>query len=217
MRSRRKSTISAADVQSVAVGLIQDHLQFADYSRKCTWSVILSVLLFAASRRRSIADACGRLSRAPSDETIHKAVATALPESEELQRRVNAALADRLPKRLFKRKQRIAIDLTEIPYHGKPFLDAEEIRRGKPKSGTTHFHAYASAYVVQHGQRFTLAVTPVGATETMDAVVKRLLQQVRAIGVKVRFLLLDHFLLLDKGGFSAPRWSATCKRPAARF
>ena len=141
MRSRMKSTISAADVQSVAVGLIQDHLQVTDDSRKCISSVRLSVLLFAASRRRSIADACGRLSRAPSDETIRKAVVATLPEIDELQRRVKAALADRLPKRLLKSKQRIARDLTEIPYHGKPLGDPEAIRRGKPKSGTTHFHA----------------------------------------------------------------------------
>ncbi len=197
MRSQRKSTISAADVQRVATGLIQEHLQFEDYSRKCTWWVILSVLLFAAARRRSIFDACGRLSRAPSDETIRKAVVTALPEADELQRRVNAALADRLPRRLLNRKQRIAIDLTEIPYHGEPLADPEEVRRGKPKSGTTHFHVYAAAYVVQHGQRFTLALTRVLKDEKMDTVVRRLVRQVREIGVKIRFLLLD------KGFFSA--------------
>jgi putative transposase len=96
-----------------------------------------------------------------------------------------------------KAKQPIAIDLTEIPYHGEPFRDPEEVRRGQPKSGTTHFHAYASAYVVRHGQRFTLALTPVGASEKMDEVVRRLLRQVRSIGVKVKFLLLD------KGFFNA--------------
>ena len=94
MRSPRKFTISAADVQAVTTGLIQEHLQFEDYSRKCPWWVMLSVLLFAAARRRSIFDACGRLSRAPSDETIRKAVVATLPEIDELQRRVNAALAD---------------------------------------------------------------------------------------------------------------------------
>lgn len=197
MRSDRKSTISAADVQGQASGLIQEHLQFIDYSRKCTGHVILSVLLFAAARRRSVHDACQRLRRAPSDETIRQALLATLPEIDELQRRVNAALSDRLPRRLLKTKQPVAVDLTEIPYHGEPFRDPEEVRRGQPKSGTTHFHAYASAYVIRRGQRFTLAVTLVGASDTMDEVVRRLLRQVRSTGVKVKFLLLD------KGFFNA--------------
>ena len=191
MRSQTKSTISAADVQAEASRWIQQHLKFADFSRKCPWSVIMAVLLFAASRRRSIHDACGRLSGTPSDETLRQALHQTLPDVSELERRINAALADRLPKSFRKRPQRIAIDLSEIPYHGQPQQNPNEVRRGKPKSGTTHFHVYASAYVVQHGQRFTLALTRVLKDEKMDAVVRRLLRQVRRIGVKVRFLLLD--------------------------
>jgi len=191
MRSQTKFTISADDVQREASGWIQRHLKFADFSNKCSWSVIMSVLLFAASRRRSIFDACGRLSGTPSDETVRQALLATLPGAGELERRINAALADRLPKSFGKRPQRIAIDLSEIPYHGRPQHDPNEVRRGKPKSGTTHFHTYASAYVVQHGQRFTLALTRVLKDEKMDAVVGRLLRQVRRIGVKVRFLLLD--------------------------
>jgi len=61
MPSERKSTISAADVKSVAASWVQQHLEFEDYSRRCTASVILSVLFFAASRMRSIYDACQRL------------------------------------------------------------------------------------------------------------------------------------------------------------
>ena len=210
MCSRMKSTISAADVHAEANGWIQQHLKFSDFSRKCPWWVILSVLLFAAGRRRSIHDACGRLSRVPSDETLRKALLATLPNVSELERHINAALADRLPKSFRKRPWRIAMDLSEIPYHGQPQNDPNEVRRGKPQSGTTHFHIYGSAYVVQHGQRFTMTVTSVLKGDTMDVVVKRLLQQVRRIGVKVRFVLLDK-------GFSMSRWFATCKRIAARF
>ena len=191
MRSRKKLTVGAADVQAEARSWIQQHLKFSNFSDKCPWWVILSVLLFAAARRKSIHDACGRLARVPSDETLRQALLSTLPERRELERRINAALADRLPTSFFKRLWRIAIDLTEIPYHGQPQRDPREVRRGKPKSGTTHFHAYASAYVMHRGQRFTLAMTYVLKGETMDAVVKRLLQRVRRIGVKIRFLLLD--------------------------
>lgn len=145
MRSRKKSTITAADVQAVACGWIQQHLKFQDYSVKCPWSVILSILLFAASRRCSVLEACQRLRRAPSDETLRQALLRTLPNLGELERRINAALADRLPKSFFRRSQRIACDLTEIPYHGRPFRDEREVRRGQAKSGTTHFHVSATA------------------------------------------------------------------------
>lgn len=191
MRPRKQCTVTAAGVQAVATGWIQDHLEFADYSRKCTWSVMLTVLLFAASRTRSVSEACQRLRAAPSDETVRQALLATLPSAAELERRINGALGDRLPKSFFRRTQRIAIDLTEIPYHGEACWEANEIRRGKPKHGTSHFHVYASAYVVRHGQRFTLAATRVLGGETMEVIVARLLRQVRSIGVKVRFLLMD--------------------------
>ncbi|MCL2119954.1 MAG: hypothetical protein FWH27_16170, partial [Planctomycetaceae bacterium] len=41
-------------------------------------------------------------------------------------------------------KQRLAIDLVLIPYHGKPYRHESEIYRSQPKSGTSHFHAYAT-------------------------------------------------------------------------
>ena len=191
MRSRNKVTVSATDVKAVATSWIQEHLQFSDYSRTCTANVLLSILFFAASRIRSIFDACQRLQRAPSDETVRQALLATLPSHTELETRINAALGDRLPKAFFRRGQRIAIDITMIPYHGQPYCDAREIRRSQPKCGTSHFHAYATAYVVQHGQRYTLAMTYVLGDDKLEQVVKRLMQQVAKRGVRVRFLLLD--------------------------
>lgn len=193
MRSMKKSTVSAADVKALAGDWIQEHLRLTDYKRKCTSGMILSVLLFAASRMRSIHDACGRLQGAPSDEMLRQALLASLPSQAELESRLNAALGDRLPKRFFKSRRglRIAIDFTLIPYHGQPSCSQREIRRGQPKQGTTHFHAYATAYVAHHGQRYTLAMTYVFGDENIKDVVRRLLGQVRILGVKVRFLLID--------------------------
>ena len=44
------------------------------------------------------------------------------------------------------------------PYHGQPLRDPAEVYRGQAKSGTSHFHAYATAYVVRHGRRSTVAL-----------------------------------------------------------
>ena len=84
----------------------------------------------------------------------------------QLQRRLNRALQGDLPKALRRRRQPLAIDLTLIPYHGEPLRDADEVYRGQAKSGTSHFHAYATAYVIRKGQRFTVALAYVRKGET---------------------------------------------------
>jgi hypothetical protein len=54
------------------------------------------------------------------------------------------------------------------PYHGRP--DKDELLHSAPKSGTTKFHAYATAYVVHSGFRDTLALTPMSpASELLQA------------------------------------------------
>ena len=136
------------------------------------------------------------LADAPSDQTIRNGLAASLPDIPELERRLNRALATKLPKALLRKARIIAIDLTLIPYHGEPARDVREIYRGKPKSGTTHFHAYATAAVVHKGHRYTLALSRVEHGEAMKNVVQRLLGIVRRRGLKIKFVLLD------KGFFS---------------
>jgi hypothetical protein len=184
-------TLTCRDVQKHAARLLQTQLKLRDFSRKCTAAVLLHVLFAAAARLTSIFNACQQLKQAPSLQTLLNALLATLPAYAELQRRVNRALAGDLPKPLRRRSQRLAIDLTLIPYHGGPYAEAKEIYRSLAKSGTSHFHAYASAYVVCHGQRYTVALSPVEKGETMAAIVKRLLRQAAKASVRTRLLLLD--------------------------
>ncbi len=117
-----------------------------------------------------------------------KAPEASLPKIAELERRLNRSLSTKLPKDLFRKSRRIAIDLTLIPYHGQPYQDEKEIYRSTPESGTTHFHAYATPAVVHN---YTLALLHVEYGEKMKGVVQKLLKIIRGHGVKVRYLLLD--------------------------
>src|SRR5512147_1372990 len=164
-------------VHRLAAEHLQSHLQFRDYKRKTSAQTLWALLLAAAARITSLSDACLRLRDAPSDETARKALLATLPDYATLQRQLNAALAGYLPKALRKHRQRLAIDLTLIPYHGRPFRDLDEIYRSQAKDGTSHFHAYATAYVVRKGQRFTVALTGVTKGESLKEVVQRLLHQ----------------------------------------
>lgn len=184
-------TLTAKDVQAHAANLVQQHLKLADYSKRCTANVLLSIVFAAAARLTSLFAACGRLANGPSSETVRKALLATLPDYAALQRAVNRALAGDLPKALRRHKQRLAIDLHLVPYYGEPFKDPKEIYRAQAKKGTNDFHAYASAYVVQHGQRYTVALTPVERGEDMKDVVQRLLKQARQAGIRPRLLLLD--------------------------
>jgi hypothetical protein len=170
---------------------LQAHLKFKDYKRKTSANILWSLLLAAAARITSLSDTCQRLHDAPSDETARKALLATLPDYAVLQRQLNAALAGHLPKVLRKHLQRLAIDLTLIPYHGQPFRDLNEIYRSQAKSGTSHFHAYATAYVVRKGQRYTIALTGVRKGESLKDVVQRLLRQAARVGIRTRLLLLD--------------------------
>jgi hypothetical protein len=184
-------TLNRTQVHRSATKHLQNYVPMRDYKRKVTAQTLWAVLLVAATGVTSIHACCGRLEDLASEETIRKALIASLPEFAELQRQLNRALAGRLPRALRRRSQRLAIDLTLIPYHGEPFRDEGEVYRSLAKQGTSHFHAYATAYVALKGQRFTVALTAVTKGESMKDVLQRLLKQARSVGVKARLVLLD--------------------------
>ena len=109
--------------------------------------------------------------------------------------KVNAAFVDHLPRPLRrprKRPLRLGVDLTLLPYYGQHSLESREIYRSQAKRGTNSFFAYATAYLVLQGQRFTLAVTPVMRSECLKEVLQELLLLVSKAGL----------LLLDRGFYS---------------
>lgn len=111
----------------------------------------------------------------------------------EIENRLNQALPHYVPRSIICRSAsfKFAIDLNEYPYHGSPYKDANEIRRGKAKSGTTHFHVYATIYLIKRGKRYTLAIKYVRKGDRLVDVVQALLEQVLALGFKIRRLFLD--------------------------
>jgi Transposase DDE domain len=191
MRSRADYIVTKDEVHGYASHWLAAALKLECQGTKCTASTLVQILLLAAARAASIFAVCRDLVDAPSDQTIRNALAASLPEIPELQRRLNRALCSKLPKALTRKARIIAIDLTLIPYHGQPAYDAREIYRSKAKSGTTHFHAYATLAVLHKGHRYTLALARVEGGEAMKDVVQRLLRIVRRRGLKIKFLLLD--------------------------
>jgi putative transposase len=189
-----KSTdpLTPARVYRFAIAFCRPRLAFRSVG-KVSSEVLLSVLFAAAARVSSVSETCRRLRDAPCEQTYARALYANLLDLGRLKRRINAAFADHLPRPLRRRKRplRLAIDLTLIPYYGKHPLDSTEIYRSKAKAGTRSFFAYASAYLMLHGQRFTLAVTPVTRRERLKDVLRELLAAVSRAGLRPGLLLLD--------------------------
>lgn len=191
MRSTKKFTQTHGQVHEYAASYVQEFVGIEDHGPKCTSAVLISLLFFAAAWRTSLSDACQRLRKAPSDEAARKALLAMLPQLRTLEDRFNRAFAAQVPKGVRKRARPLIVDLTETPYYGKPYRDKGEVRPGKAKQGTCRFHCFATVYLLSHGERFTLGLTYVMRNDSLPDVLERLLRQVREIGVRVRYLLLD--------------------------
>jgi putative transposase len=161
------------------------------HGSKCTNAVFIRVLFCALCHIQSLFAICRNLQHCPDDRTVATAILKTLPTYFVLQKRINDVLAEGLPKNLRRGKQRLAIDLVLIPYHGLPDKDEREIYRSQPKSGTSHFHAYATCCVIKKGFRYTVALTPVAKGEEMKEVIGRLLKQCKDIGIPCGLLLVD--------------------------
>jgi putative transposase len=183
--------ITPRDIHHHAAQLCQRYLRFHDHGPICTALNMLTVLFYAAARLVSRAAACAALRDAPSDSALHADLIATLPATAARQRRLNRAWQGDLPRALRRRRQPLAVDLILIPYHGEPLKDAAEVYRGQAQSGTTHFHAYATAYVIPKGQRFTVALAYVRKGDDLAGVVKALLRQAAQAGVRPSYLLLD--------------------------
>jgi hypothetical protein len=153
---------------------------------------MLNIVLRAAARMISISAACRDLAGGPSDQAVMNGLRRGLPHSRTtLEKRLNVALTGELPRCLRRRKWEVAIDWHLTPYYGQPQRSRNELYYGKPRQGTKKFHAYATACIVNRGERYTLALTWVRRDESTVAALARLDAQIQRLNLKIKCLLLD--------------------------
>lgn len=192
MRSRKSHTTNSQEVHQWAVNWLVEAKLLKDHGWLCTAKVVWSVVLRAATRMVSIYAAVRDLADAPCGQAVITALAEGLPKTlPVLEKRLNEALTGHLPRRMRRGAREVAIDFHLVPYYGTPHKSRNELYYGKPRQGTKHFHAYASACIVECGLRYTVALTWVRRHESMVKVIERLLAQIDKSGLKIRCLLLD--------------------------
>ncbi len=158
--------------------------------RKCTAENVWEIILKASAGRTSVNDVCDDLAGVPNGNTVLGQVHAALPQHlNQLWRweaQLNRVLLLNVPARLLRVRCDLAIDLVLVPYHGEPAKDPEEVKRGVAREGTTHFHCYATAYMVYQNQRLTLAMTFVRKSDTMVKILGRLFKRLDVLKIRIK-------------------------------
>lgn len=192
MRSRTSHTISSGEVHQWTLNWLLQAKLLKDHGWLCTAAVVWNIVLRAAARKISVSAACRDLARGPSDQAVFDALSDGLPKTlPVLEKRLNNVLAIPLSRWMRRHSWDVAIDWHLVPYYGEPQQSRNELYYGKPHLGTTKFHAYASACIVQYGHRYTLALTWVRRHESLVTALRRLVAKIREIQLKIRCLLLD--------------------------
>jgi putative transposase len=185
--------IAPAQLVDALTAVMQRSLPLDFQHTRITPEEAWQILAYASVNRQTLDGACAALPEAPSGNRLREVLLPALPSLPKLQGQLNRILREQLHPSLFKKRRpfQIALDLTLIPYHGQPEASADEVMRGEAKSGTTHFHGYATVAIVHDKRRYTLALLFVRLGQTMVEVVRQLLDRVKRLEIAVRRVYLD--------------------------
>jgi hypothetical protein len=204
--------LQSQQVLNALITVVRPYLPLDLQNTRIRAEDIIAVLGYASANRISAEAACHELKGAPSANRLREVLANALPDRATLQRALNRILRSQIPcfVKKGKRSYYIAIDLTLIPYHGEHYEDEKEIVRSEAKSGTTHFHGYATVSIVHNNQRYVLALRFVEKGESMETIVKWLLNRLKSMRISIRCAYFD------KGFCSVPVLK-TLQRRKIRF
>lgn len=193
LHTQAKLRLTDANTRDVAIERLATYLPLEVAGYECTTESVLDVLIKAAATQQTIECVCNDLDEVVSGEAIRGYLNKQIrvDDLHELERRVNQALVAGLPKRLWKPKLQIAIDLHDEPFYGHtPELSAYTCR-GPARKGTTRFFRLATAYVIFKDMRVTLAMLFVRPEDRLPELVAALLRRLRILGLKIRRLYFD--------------------------
>jgi putative transposase len=208
---KRNREVAPEQLVSALTDVLQKYLPLTLQHTRITPAEAYQVLAYAAVRGTTLESACAALPQAASGNRLREVLRPALPEQSVLQSRLNRLLRAHLHPSLWKKPRglHLAIDLVLIPYHGQPQEQDDEVMRGPARAGTTHFHGYATATLVHDKRRYTLALRFVRKGETMDTIVRWLLDRIK------RLKLWIQRVYLDSGFASVPVFKTLARRRLA--
>lgn len=171
------------------------HIPLTANGYRCQTGDLWRLLLAASARHSSIEATCADLPAAPDANTVRDHLSEQLPPSaiSELEQQFNLLLRSLLPDWLPQRPQELAIDFHDEPYYGQQQGEEGDpwVCRGQARAGTTRFYRCATAYILQHDARLTVAVVFVKPSMDTRTILLKLLSTVKAAGIRIKCLYAD--------------------------
>jgi putative transposase len=177
--------LSDHDVLTHAREGLGKHLPLQAEGYKCTTDDLLNVLLGVAANRGTLESVCSDLVGTPDAATIRNYFNEQLcvEDLPDLARRMNAAMADEIPPRVWQQVCDVALDFQDRPYYGKAPQATGLWVRGRARDGTTRFYRVATAYVMLKHLRVTLALRFVLPEDETVTIVQDLQKALKSIWI----------------------------------
>jgi len=185
--------LNAEDVRAMMLKVMESHLSLKTEGYRSTTNETFNLLLKAVAEGSSVeavcADSCGVVDSNTLREQMNAALDVSALRQQEAE--MNAALAAAIPAGMPRGGLEVALDTHDEPFYGKTPELLTYTCSGQAKVGTTHFFRIASAYVIWHEVRLTLALTYVLPEDALPGVVERLLQRLGHLGLHATVMYLD--------------------------
>src|SRR5438270_8268674 len=183
------SSLTPAVIHQQTRDALQRALAWKPYHQSVSVAELLNLLLLMAAHTASLYATVRRFF-AFSHETASRAVKANLPSRERLVAGLVQALYDvaGFSRQDRRRRWLLAIDTHDVAYYGQK---TPGIRGGPKKQGTKWFFGYATACLLHRHRRYTVALGPLDPKTKPHEIVRALLDQVAAQGLKTRGVALD--------------------------
>lgn len=180
-------------VMKEACDTLNAHLPLAADGYVCTGVDLWQIVVGASVKRATIHGVCAGLVNAPSDTAVRGYLNAQLTVDDlpDIERCLNAALASRIPRRVFKKARDTAVDFHEQAYYGKVEQSEGLWIRAEAKDGTTRFYRVATAYVIWRDMRLTLAIRFVLPEDDTVSILSDLLKRLKGLKYRIKTLYLD--------------------------
>ena len=186
----KKAVLSDEETLKEVVDCLKENISIKTQS-DCQQTDLFNILVGTASKADTVENTASTLKNSWSGRNVRYHL-NKFKSFKELENQLNQALISKLPRRIRKRKHKLAIDLNLIPYYGKPTKEEQDyIYRSEPKNGTCSFYAYATLYIIAKNKRLTIAIIGVKKRYTNVAIITYLLSKVQSLNLKFKRLYLD--------------------------
>lgn len=189
---RRFHSITPTVVHQCAREAVQGSLDWKPFHKSVSVEQLLDLLLLMAATTASLFATVRRFFDF-SHQTASLAVKANLPDRKNVERLTRGLVNALYDVAAFSAKDRrrqwmVAIDTHNVAYYGQPTPD---IVGGPKKQGTKQFFGYATAVLLHKRRRYTIALELVLPKTKPHEIVRALLDQIAAKGLKIQGVTLD--------------------------